>query len=83
MNSSRRKPERDNRLMPDCSFCGKSALDVRLVAGPDVQICEECVELCLDIFFGDKKPPPEKKQQPQAPLRERLEIFRKSRKDPL
>jgi len=33
-----------------CSFCGKSQHDVRtLVAGPSVFICDECVELCVDI----------------------------------
>jgi hypothetical protein len=34
-----------------CSFCGKSQHDVRkLIAGPSVHICDECVELCLDII---------------------------------
>ncbi len=34
-----------------CSFCGKSQHDVRkLIAGPSVYICDECVELCLDII---------------------------------
>jgi ATP-dependent Clp protease ATP-binding subunit ClpX len=34
-----------------CSFCGKSQLDVqRLIAGPDVYICDECVGLCNDII---------------------------------
>ncbi|MDO4567412.1 MAG: ATP-dependent Clp protease ATP-binding subunit ClpX [Clostridia bacterium] len=34
-----------------CSFCGKSQADVRrLVAGPNVYICNECVELCLEII---------------------------------
>lgn len=34
-----------------CSFCGKSQEDVRkLVAGPSVYICDECVELCNDIL---------------------------------
>ena len=33
-----------------CSFCGKSQRDVRkLIAGPTVFICDECVELCMDI----------------------------------
>jgi len=34
-----------------CSFCGKSQMDVqRLIAGPDVYICDECVGLCNDII---------------------------------
>lgn len=34
-----------------CSFCGKSEHDVRkLVAGPSVLICNECIELCMDIL---------------------------------
>jgi len=43
-----RKP-RDKDLT--CSFCGKSQRDVRkLIAGPSVYICDECVELCNDII---------------------------------
>ena len=34
-----------------CSFCGKSQNDVRkLIAGPSVFICDECVDLCNDII---------------------------------
>ncbi len=34
-----------------CSFCGKSQHEVRkLIAGPNVYICDECVELCNDII---------------------------------
>jgi hypothetical protein len=34
-----------------CSFCGKSQKEVRkLIAGPSVYICDECVELCNDII---------------------------------
>src|SRR5215467_2853431 len=33
-----------------CSFCGKSQHEVRkLIAGPEVFICDECVDLCIDI----------------------------------
>jgi ATP-dependent protease Clp ATPase subunit len=39
---------------PHCSFCGKSQHDVRkLVAGPDVFICDECVELSMAIVRED------------------------------
>src|SRR5262245_23199671 len=35
----------------DCSFCGKSQHEVRkLIAGPSVFICDECIELCNDII---------------------------------
>ena len=37
-----------------CSFCGKSQHEVRkLIAGPTVFICDECVELCMDIMEGE------------------------------
>jgi len=37
-----------------CSFCGKSQHEVRkLIAGPSVFICDECVDLCLDIIRED------------------------------
>src|SRR5258706_11097049 len=39
-----------------CSFCGKSQHEVRkLIAGPTVFICDECVELCKDIIHEDTK----------------------------
>ena len=39
-----------------CSFCGKSQHEVRkLIAGPTVFICEECVELCMDIISEEHK----------------------------
>src|SRR3989338_2449010 len=37
-----------------CSFCGKSQREVKkLIAGPSVYICDECVELCNDIITED------------------------------
>jgi len=39
-----------------CSFCGKSQHEVRkLIAGPTVFICDECVELCMDIIREESK----------------------------
>ena len=39
-----------------CSFCGKSQHEVRkLIAGPTVFICDECVELCMDIIREETK----------------------------
>ena len=44
-----RKPTSGRNL--SCSFCGKSQREVRkLIAGPSVYICDECVELCNDII---------------------------------
>src|ERR1700720_1550974 len=39
-----------------CTFCGKSQHEVRkLIAGPTVFICDECVELCMDIIGEENK----------------------------
>ena len=39
-----------------CSFCGKSQHEVKkLIAGPTVFICDECVELCMDIIKEEIK----------------------------
>ncbi|MFM5754342.1 ATP-dependent protease ATP-binding subunit ClpX [Aeromonas veronii] len=47
--TEKRKGEGDKLLY--CSFCGKSQHEVRkLIAGPSVYICDECVELCNDII---------------------------------
>ncbi len=38
-----------------CSFCGKSQYEVKkLIAGPAVFICNECVELCIDVIKEEK-----------------------------
>jgi ATP-dependent Clp protease ATP-binding subunit ClpX len=43
-----------------CSFCGKEARDVRkLIAGPKVHICDECVSLCREIIEEDRQREPE------------------------
>jgi len=40
----------------DCSFCGKSQHKVRkLIAGPTVFICNECIELCNDIIRSEER----------------------------
>ena len=39
-----------------CSFCGKNQKEVKkLIAGPTVFVCDECVELCMDIIKEDNK----------------------------
>ncbi len=46
--------QRDGDMLR-CSFCGKSQHEVRkLIAGPTVYICNECVEVCLDIIAEDR-----------------------------
>jgi len=38
-----------------CSFCGKSQKQViKLIAGPGVYICDECIELCVEIVEEEK-----------------------------
>ena len=55
-----------------CSFCGKSQEQVRkLIAGPGVYICDECVELCNEIldeelFDGNSVPPATPPNRPQS-----------------
>ena len=47
------KPEKNDLY---CSFCGKSQHEVKkLIAGPTVFICDECVELCMDIIKEENK----------------------------
>ena len=46
----------NNKNILYCSFCGKSQHEVRkLIAGPTVFICDECVELCMDIIREESK----------------------------
>jgi hypothetical protein len=48
-----------------CSFCGKDQDDVqKLIAGPTVFICNECVDVCVDIIAQDTA------EQARAPLRQ-------------
>ena len=45
------KHSKDDDKLLYCSFCGKSQQEVRkLIAGPSVYICDECVDLCNDII---------------------------------
>jgi ATP-dependent Clp protease ATP-binding subunit ClpX len=48
---SKDKNSKDDEKLLYCSFCGKSQNEVRkLIAGPSVYVCDECVELCNDII---------------------------------
>jgi ATP-dependent Clp protease ATP-binding subunit ClpX len=66
-----------------CSFCGKSQEQVRkLIAGPGVYICDECVDLCneiLDEELFDSGAAP----SPAAPRREQVPEKRKARSSPI
>ena len=52
------KDESNDDLL--CSFCGKSQDEVKkLIAGPSVYICDECIQLCTEIIVeesGQEKP---------------------------
>jgi len=48
--------DKNNKNILYCSFCGKSQHEVKkLIAGPTVFICDECVELCMDIIKEETK----------------------------
>jgi len=65
------KQEKSDRHLR-CSFCGKSRDEVRkLIAGPTVYICDECVNLCNDIIAEDWE---EAKEEISAKLRKPSEI---------
>ncbi len=51
MSDDSKTKDQENGKLLYCSFCGKSQHEVRkLIAGPSVFICDECVELCNDII---------------------------------
>ena len=57
-----------------CSFCGKNQEDVKkLIAGPSVYICDECVDLCIDII--DEEVKSDDTESPLENLPSPIEIF--------
>ena len=55
-DSTMAKADGDAKNTLYCSFCGKSQHEVRkLIAGPTVFVCDECVELCMDIIREENK----------------------------
>jgi ATP-dependent Clp protease ATP-binding subunit ClpX len=69
------KPSGDAKGTCYCSFCGKSQHEVRkLIAGPNVFICDECVELCLGILADTGETAEE--------ARAALEALRRARGEP-
>lgn len=74
------KGDGDNGKLLYCSFCGKSQHEVRkLIAGPSVYVCDECVELCNDIIREEIKEisPKEEKEALPTPIeiRESLDDY--------
>ena len=52
-----------------CSFCGKNQNEVRrLIAGPSVYICDECVDLCNDIITEESQAPDEQETSGSLPV---------------
>ena len=72
-----KKGDGDNGKLLYCSFCGKSQHEVRkLIAGPSVFVCDECVELCNDIIREEIKeisPQAEKESLP-TPVEIRISL---------
>ncbi|MBB6227508.1 ATP-dependent Clp protease ATP-binding subunit ClpX [Polymorphobacter multimanifer] len=66
----------DSKSTLYCSFCGKSQHEVRkLIAGPTVFICDECVELCNDIIREETKTALVKKSGDVPPPREICKVL--------
>ena len=73
MSEDRQGRSGDSNKILYCSFCGKSQHEVRkLIAGPSVFICDECVELCNDIIREELE---EKAQSARSHLPKPREIL--------
>src|SRR6516165_2260907 len=60
-----------------CSFCGKSHAEVKkLIAGPGVYICDNCVLLCKQVLDKELAVPSSKKHKPRAAVPKPAEIKR-------
>ena len=72
---NRRDATRDGNLY--CSFCGKSQKEVRkLIAGPTVYICNECIELCNEIIAEEEaKETHIRKRYPSLPTPSQIKSF--------
>ncbi len=58
-----------------CSFCGKRRSEVRkLISGPNVYVCDECVTLCNEIIEQDESPAPRQYPRP-AEIKEELDRY--------
>ncbi len=68
MSDDNQNNEDGNEKLLYCSFCGKSQHEVRkLIAGPSVFVCDECVELCNDIIREEVQDEPEEETSKKLP----------------
>ncbi len=66
-----------------CSFCGKSQHEVRkLIAGPSVYICDECVDLCNDIIREEIKEVAPHRERSALPTPHEIRTHRRLRYRP-
>ena len=68
MTDDTKGKDEDNSKLLYCSFCGKSQHEVRkLIAGPSVFICDECVDLCNDIILEEVQEAESKNESDSLP----------------
>jgi len=64
-----------NEKLLFCSFCGKSQHEVtKLIAGPSVYICNECVDLCNDIMAQEPEEQSEAGKQKKKPYQSHMKL---------
>ncbi|MGQ9654871.1 MAG: ATP-dependent Clp protease ATP-binding subunit ClpX, partial [Thermodesulfobacteriota bacterium] len=69
-----KRNQRNNELF--CSFCGKSQSEVRkLIAGPAVYICDECIDLCKDIIAEEYEKEERQRHRSQVPKPQEIKDF--------
>jgi ATP-dependent Clp protease ATP-binding subunit ClpX len=69
-----KKNQRNNDLF--CSFCGKSQSEVRkLIAGPAVYICNECIDLCKDIIAEEYEKERRQRRDSEVPKPQEIKDF--------
>lgn len=65
-----------NTKMMYCSFCGKSQHEVKkLIAGPSVFVCDECIDLCNDIIREEVKKEPTASNEKELPTPKQIAAF--------
>ncbi len=68
--------KRDDNANLSCSFCGKSQREVRkLIAGPTVYICDECIELCNDIIAEEYGQEDSRREASKVPKPHEIRAF--------
>ena len=69
---------KDSSQALKCSFCGKSQKQViKLIAGPGVYICDECIELCVEIIEEEKVEKLETSSEEYLPLPKEQSIIKR------